>query len=70
MKRALSALAASAGLGASRAPRRGDQGPGCADAGEGWFLLPNRGYGPALAGDIDAIFTADRRSGDPAEDAR
>ena len=33
--------------------------------GEGWFLLPNPVYGPALRGGIDDVFPADRRWDDP-----
>jgi predicted secreted acid phosphatase len=35
--------------------------------GHGWFVLPNPVYGPALAGDIDDIFPADKRWRDPAD---
>lgn len=35
--------------------------------GHGWFILPNPVYGPALAGNIDDIFPADKRWRDPAD---
>ena len=33
--------------------------------GEGWFLLPNPVYGPAMRGGIDDVFPADKRWDDP-----
>lgn len=35
--------------------------------GNGWFLLSNPVYGPALRGDFDDVFPADRRWTDPGE---
>lgn len=33
--------------------------------GNGWFMLPNPAYGPALRGTLDEIFPADKRWTDP-----
>jgi predicted secreted acid phosphatase len=33
--------------------------------GNGWFMLPNSAYGPALRGSLDDIFPADKRWTDP-----
>lgn len=38
--------------------------------GNGWFLLPNPVYGPALKGGFDEIFPVDMRWKDPAEGAK
>lgn len=38
--------------------------------GNGWFMLPNPVYGPALKGGLDDIFPMDMRWSDPAEGAR
>ncbi|MBL8650542.1 MAG: acid phosphatase [Sphingopyxis sp.] len=38
--------------------------------GKGWFIVPNPVYGSALAGDQDAVFPADKRWADPAEEKK
>lgn len=44
-----------------------DAGPLGALWGNGWFLLPNPVYGPALRGDMEAVFPGPLRWRDPAE---
>jgi 5'-nucleotidase (lipoprotein e(P4) family) len=47
-----------------------DQVPVAALWGKGWFMLPNSVYGPALKGDMNAVFPVEKRWRDPVTPTR